>query len=518
MRETRLRNRVVILSALILTGCQATAPSPRTQDHQSSTRPVELVLAVAKPTAQPSEPEASESSGPTLLPPDEGPEHAGRISPDATGENQDKLSLTLQQALAAGLLSNPDLVAMRGQENVSRAVVGVAETYIWNPFIQAQYFPNGRPLISAPPGFGAGQSNYYVWAMQRFELAHQGRFRTQSALAALSQVQWNVYQAELLNIAQSMRLYFAALYQKELRDLAVETARLNEHLFEVVTRRFRANLAKPADVTTAKIAARQARRQSDLAEANYQAALLALRQQLNIPVKTTLTLQDHLADFRWLRVQESPESVPAGGDARDLAAELVEGRPDVMAASAGVRIAEANYKLSRAALVPDIQAGPIYETADDGTKYLGLRLQMDVPIFNTGGPLARQRRAELGQQKLTYDQLKVRAALEAQVGIDRYERARTLAEKAAAANSPFYGGNAPELKEMIAQFQAGQVDILAVLTTQSNLLQERKVYLDLLNELAQAAANVVQATALPPHHLVHMPVLSSAPRDVGNAQ
>ena len=60
----------------------------------------------------------------------------------------------------------------------------------------------------------------------------------------------------------------------------------------------------------------------------------------------------------------------------------------------------------------------------------------------------------------------------------------------------------PDLKEIKAQFQAGQADVLAVFATQNSLLQDRRTYLDLLNELAQSAAGVIQATALPVERIV----------------
>src|SRR5205823_12632075 len=144
---------------------------------------------------------------------------------------------------------------LRGQLNVNPAIVGVARTYPWNPFVQGQFLPRGRPFVPPEPGVpasGAGLSSYYVWVMQRFELAHQRQFRIKGALASLNQVQWNIFQGELLNVAQTTMLYFTALYQKELQELAQETAELNERLAGIVERRFRANLAKAADVTTAK--------------------------------------------------------------------------------------------------------------------------------------------------------------------------------------------------------------------------------------------------------------------------
>ena len=100
--------------------------------------------------------------------------------------------------------------------------MNVAGVYPWNPFVQAQYLPNGRPFIPGAPGNAIGQSSYYVWAMQRFELAHQRRHREDSAMAALGQIRWNIQQAELLNIAQTERLFFTALYQRQLLELAAD--------------------------------------------------------------------------------------------------------------------------------------------------------------------------------------------------------------------------------------------------------------------------------------------------------
>jgi cobalt-zinc-cadmium efflux system outer membrane protein len=499
-------------AALALTaGCQNTAPrdvqtlppvpaswpAPSVGLNAGAAPAAGEIIPVAAQEAQP--PKRAQPQAPELLPsPERVPGPAPGQSP-ATPE-AGAPALTLTQAVATGLLQNPDLVALRGQEEVGRAVVGVARTPLWNPFVQAQYLPSGSPFsgtVSGQPGSGAGLSSFYVWVMQRFQIAHQRQFRTQAALAALSQIQWNIYQAELLNMAQTVRLYFTALYQKELLGMAADNAELSRRLLAVVEQRYRANLARAADVTTARIAARQAQRQEDLADATFQAAVLALRQQLNVPLPTPLALTERLTDYQWSPVGPPPDQPALAGC--DLAAELVEGRPDVMAARAGMRVAQANYKLARASRVPDVQFGPIYNTADDGTRYMGMRFQTDIPVWNTGAPLARQRRAEVDQQNLTYGQLKVRAALEAQAGIDRYERARRLAAKGGAAPA---AGPPAELQDIIEQFQAGQTDILAVLGTQANLLQERRIALDMLNELAQAAANVVQATALPPDRLV----------------
>ena len=59
-----------------------------------------------------------------------------------------------------------------------------------------------------------------------------------------------------------------------------------------------------------------------------------------------------------------------------------------------------------------------------------------------------------------------------------------------------------QLQRVRDLFEAGQADILSVFATQTSLLQEYRAYLDLLNELAQAAADVTLAAGVPPARLI----------------
>ena len=381
------------------------ASSPSTQQSapvrviaaQYTQRPAATVAFAETPLQQPAAGKAAALPQPAAVQPAESASAAASLlvsepSGDSASGQPAAAPLSLDNILETSLAENPDLVTLRGQVNVTRAVGGVTRAYPWNPFIQSQYFPHGHPFLpGGSPDSSAGLSNYYIWVMQCFELAHQRRYRAHIAAATVTQAQWNVHQAELLSVALTMRLYFAALYQRELLDLARQTADMNGRLLGVVERRFKANLGVPAELTTAKVAARQSRRQADLADATYQAALLALRQQMNMPLDQPLEFAQRLTDFAWASVHglELPEESGTATAAEGLAAELVQGRPDLMAASAGIRVASANALLARAARVPDIAAGPIYETADDGTQYLGVRFQTDVPILNTGGAIGQ---------------------------------------------------------------------------------------------------------------------------------
>jgi outer membrane protein, heavy metal efflux system len=387
------------------------------------------------------------------------------------------MSLTVRQAIETALAQNPDLVALRQAEGVSAAAVGVAETYPFNPFVQVQ----ATPYQNTPSG-GTGTTYHYVLLMQQIQLAHQQRFREEAAGAALNSVRWSLLQAELTNVAQTQRLYFTALYLRGLRDLAELNAKNNREFLTILERQVEGGQASAADAAMVRLDARATRQQFQLAEANYQTALLDLRRQLGLPHDAPIVLDDAVLQFDWS---------PASGE---QLATMAESRPDVMAARADVDAARAGTGLADATRTPDLQIGPYYQRTLDGSNFLGFRAQMDIPVLNNGMPLLRQREAEQNQRTMTWQQLQTRAKLEAQAAADRYERARQLVADISIRDR----SDLPvELQQLETQFKANEVDVLRVVQARNSLIQSRRADLDSLNELLQAAATVTAASGLP---------------------
>jgi outer membrane protein, heavy metal efflux system len=414
------------------------------------------------------------------------------------------LSLSLFDAVEMGLTQNPDLIALRYAQNASEGALGVAETYPFNPWVQIQVTPfqkSGDPLINAAP------VNHYVLLMQQLQLAHQRQHRTDAAAATLNSVRWNYVQAELTNVAQTQRLYFMALFQRGIAELARANAELNNQLLAISERQLQGGTISGADVAILRLDNAQARRQAKLAEANYQTALLDLKRQLGLPAAAPLELSGRLADWRWQELSSNTAvwskfvclEMPVKADRAWLARTLASERPDVWAANADVDTARANLDLARANRIPDLQIGPYYQRNNDPVTYWGLRAQMDLPVLNSGLPMVRQRLAELTQRQAIWDQLLNRATLEAQAAIDRYDRALSIASDSETA----VGEELPvELRKLEEQFKAGEVDVVRVVTARTSFFNARRAALDTLNELAQASANLVAATGLPPEAIL----------------
>jgi len=179
--------------------------------------------------------------------------------------------------------------------------------------------------------------------------------------------------------------------------------------------------------------------------------------------------------------------------------QLVVDRPDVMAARAGVTMAAENLRLAIAMRQPALQMGPMWQRDDASTEFWGVQAQMNIPLVNTGKPLVAQRIAELHQQRITVAQLENRAVLAARAAVQRYERARRLVDQS---GGEFVRSLSDALRPFEDQFHAGQITLLQVFAARAALAQSRRSVLDLWNELALAAADVTQATGLPPQQMV----------------
>jgi outer membrane protein TolC len=475
----RIPRFVAVILLAVLAGCQSLVPRRA---------PDEIPLLKVEPQS------ADE------LPPAKGTEPAK--SPDELQRPFVSESLTLLDAAAIALAQNPDLVAARQAEGVSLGALGVAQTYPFNPWVQIQLTPDPRLHDGS-----TGTSAHYVLLMQTLQLAHQRRHREAAAVSVLNGTRWAIVQAELQAVAQTERFYFAALYQRELRDIFRANADLSRQVLEVSEKQLAAGALSKADVAIARLDEAAARRRADLAEANYQTALLDLRRQLGYPMETPLALGGSLAKLQFSAASEAAQHWGDGKDTDAVPADLAQfagtlgaNRPDVLAAHSDFDAARANLDLAHANRVPDLQIGPYYQRTDSGATLWGFRAHSDLPILNSGLPLARQRTAELIQRQTIWEQLQTRATLEAQAAIDRYERARRIV-----AASQGEGSELPEaLAKLETQFQAGEIDILRIVTARTSLLTARQSQLEIQNELAQAAAALTASAGVPPEAIVQV--------------
>ena len=495
--------RLLSIAVLLAAGCQA-IPVPLSQTVRSQTPtgaagPAEGATAVEAPAA----------------PDPAAPEPAGVAAGERTAAPESPERLTLDAAIATALERNPDLVTLRQDVPVNRAALQAARVYPYNPSVTVGV----DPLAEEAGGHQASVKNAVVLT-QTFELAHQTRHRVRAAAADVSRAESSVLESEVQNVAETERRFFAALYERQLFEDTRSLAELDEKLLEVLKRRFQAGQATAADVALARIEARSARQQAQLAEVALQEALRALRRHLGLEEKAGTEPVGRLDQWRWVPARAAlaaasgnppaqdaaqGEEGPDAGDASQHDAEdasygsaalesLVARRPDVQAALAELRAAGAQWSLARASRVPNLTFGPTYERDESRTLFVGLEVQMDVPVVNTGREVVWQRQAEFRRKQVALEQLRVKARLEIQSALERYERARATVEEFRRQAGDGLDGEVGQITDL---FVAGETDLLTVYAARGKVLQARKSYLDALGELAQATADLTAATAIP---------------------
>ena len=411
-------------------------------------------------------------------------------------------TLNLRDTIDLALIQSPGAITARAAGPVGDAVRVVTATYPWNPTVQVEVAPYARDI----DGNLLATKNH-ASLTQTLELSHQPRYRRRLAEAGWNEQHAIIAQGELTAVVTAVRAYFDALYRKGLRDLTTDSAALQAKTSASVDRQFNAGLATPASRLTASVSARQAKRLAQLADADYQNAFRSLRIALNLAPSETMELDSNLTSYNWAPADDALEQAPLPVDDRDENASndasfrLISNRPDVIAARFAISAARSNLLLAKANTVPNIATGPTYERDESGTLFFGVAAQMDLPVWNTGYPLVRQRSAELQQQLVVWEQTRETAALQARAAVQRYTMAYKLwLERWSAKDA---GQN--DLKNITDAFDHGQASIVEVLSIQDSLIQERRSYLDLLNELSQAAVDVVAALAIDPELLIEAP-------------
>jgi cobalt-zinc-cadmium efflux system outer membrane protein len=408
--------------------------------------------------------------------------------------------LGFRDAINAALMRNPDVVTARAAGPVADATRVVTATYPWNPSVQVQVDPFDR----AEDGTSL-QTRNQVIVTQTIELAHQSRFRREAAVAGWQAQHATIAQSEWNVATTAMRAYFELMYRKGLLDVAIRNADLQSQTSGIVNRRYKAGLSTATEQLTAQVTARQFQKQAALAQADYVTALNALRNVLNLPPEDLFEVDNRIDSYRWLPLSDAC-AFPESGDGNsnqslsDVTENSIANRPDVAAARYNAATAQSNLDLAKANTVPNVATGPTYERDESGTLFFGVSAQMDLPVWNTGCPLVRQRAAELQQQLITLSQTRVRAELQVQAAVNRYALACELWESRREAKRP--GSN--ESTTAVNAFEQGQATILEVLSIQDALVQEQKADLDLFHEVSQAAIDVVAALALDPDQLIQV--------------
>jgi cobalt-zinc-cadmium efflux system outer membrane protein len=408
-------------------------------------------------------------------------------------------SINLPAALYATLSSNPDLALLRlGNPTLPSAeAVEVARHFpaalnpaVWIDYrfitlIPFQAF--GGPGSTRPPGgfYHFGQQYILISLRQPIELGHQTTHRYRIAQAAYDRQRWTVFQAELTAIVQTYRLYQTARYRRERLKVARQLADFNEKIEKSLQVRLEANLVPAAEVVLARVESRASRQLAKAASQDYMTALTDLRNQIGIP--------ETAGEAEPEGELELPPVIPSLNEQEFIQIAL-EHRPDIRAAQALVVQTNAAIDLARADRIPTPVLGPEYETDEAGLQYVGVVYIQPIPIWNSGGPLLRQREADHRRAHIALEEAKQRAVTQIRAGVARWNGAVELVNM----TRGLAGGLMEGVRSLERLFNQGQTDITRLLQAQQRLIQLHNTEVDALWAATQAQADLLLAIGAMP--------------------
>jgi multidrug efflux system outer membrane protein len=348
--------------------------------------------------------------------------------------HSEQLDALIREALAG----NTDLLVALQNVEIARAQFGITRSYLF-PSLGAQfdYTKARQPAPGLPPPNVTGESSSLGFFIPTWEIDLFGRLRAATEaqrrlMLASEDTQWAVY---VSLIGAVSRGYLRLLDLDNQALVARQQVEARRESLRVVSARHKAGISAGSDLRQAESNLAQAEAavaQIEKARTQSENALAVLVGRNPGPIERQAAMPD--ADL--------PPQLPAG-----MPSQLLERRPDVLAAEQTVRASEANVDAARRAYFPTITltaflgyASPVLSGLfDDGRSAWSVAPAVTAPIY-TWGRLSSNVDQARAQQLIAVEQYRqtVRTAFkevdDALVGYQRNVEQREALQRAVKAN------------------------------------------------------------------------------------
>jgi TolC family type I secretion outer membrane protein len=389
-------------------------------------------------------------------------------------------TLNLADVVNLALCNNPQTREAWANARVQAAQVGVSRaSYLPDSSLTASSERSWVDTTSAVNQHSIGLSLSYL--LYDFGARDANLENARQLLNAASATQDSTVQTVFLSAVQAFYQTQAALAAL---DAANESERAAKESFAAAEARYTAGSATPADKLQAQTAYSQATLNRITADGNLKntkgtlANILGWDANRNVPLEATERLHTSLSPQDKGSDSSHTESEALKIFERDVAALIEEARqrrPDLSAAAAQVKAAEANADAARVADKPSISLAASANqnsVAGNSSRGSSVGITLSVPIFSGYEPTYRIRAAE-AQVEAKNAQLE---RLRLQVALDVWTAYQNLTTATQSLRSTADLLNSAEQSERVAlgRYKAGVGNMLDVLNAQSALASARQ--------------------------------------------
>ena len=326
----------------------------------------------------------------------------------------------------------------------------------------------GAARAGSPSGSVSTTSNLTLGAQVSWEADVWGRLRSgqRAAIAGAQAVEADFRSAQESLAAATAKAYFTAIEANIQTEIARDTVNILQEMQRIVSVQYENGMASAQDIALARSDLASARERLTTVESSYRDALRALEVLIGRYPGATLELRETLP--------AAPPPPPAG-----LPSELLERRPDLVAAERRVAAAFNATNQARAARLPTISLTGNASTASNALSSLldssnvswSAGVNLLAPIFD-GGVLRENvtiATAEQEQSLAAYGQVATNAFRELESGLDQgvvvQQRIDDLQEASKEADEAF--------RIARLRYEEGEEDLLNVLTIQQRGISSR---------------------------------------------
>jgi len=387
--------------------------------------------------------------------------------------------LTLPRALEIVEQKNLELLAARQAVEIARGRLVKAE-YL-NPFNPEVAGEAGQRRLGA----GGSGTDYGVALSQEVEVAGQRGKRIDAARANLARAEQLVRDRTRLVEAELKQTFFATLARRRRRDLLQHVEALNRRVRDASHARVKAGESPVMESNLAEIRYGQSRKETLVAERDYEVTLLGLKRLLNMPPDGILDPSGEL--------RATPTTFVLG----TLIARATEARPDLLASQREVGRVEAETALTQRLTIPNPTLEAFYreEAGFEGAEHIaGAGIRIPLPVFDRrqGELLAlagrrRQAQFDVDSTVRTVEQ-EVAAAYQA------YEAARREVE---IFEQNILGRAEENFGFIETAYRAGKLDFFQFVVVQNDLVSAQLSYLESLAAFREAEVDLEQAVGAP---------------------
>lgn len=381
---------------------------------------------------------------------------------DPCSEPVAKAALNLLNVVNLALCNNPQTRVAWLNARVQAAQVGVSK---------ASYLPSVGLSATADHNFSGSTSNEnqhnigvtISYLLYDFGSRAANLENARQLLAAASSTQDSTVQAVFLTAVQA---YYQTQATYAQLDATLESERAARESFAAAEARYNAGSATPADKLQAQTAYSQATLNRITAEGGLRNAQGALANIIGLDANSKVSISP-------ANTMEVPQAFE--GDIDALIDEARKQRPDLQAAAAQVKAAEASADAARAAGRPSISltaSANQYSISGIDSHSSSVGINLNVPIFSGYSTTysVRAAEAQVGVRNAQLEQLRLQVALDVWTAYQNL----TTATQSLRTTADLLDSAEQSARVALGRYKAGVGSILDVLNAQSALASARQ--------------------------------------------